>query len=310
MKNYWIFIRPFTLLVPAFGMLSGALMALGASPKWHSHWNASGDAILSSIMAGIVMAAALNAYSNGVNQIYDLELDRINKPHRLLPAGRMSVREAATLSSFFLMLALLLAFWINWQCGLIASAAALLTFVYSAPPLRTKCRGIWANITIAIPRGTLLVVAGWSTVKPVNDLEPWVIGVIFGLYFLGAVTTKDFSDLKGDRDANCKTLPLIYGVQRSVRIISPFLIVPFLAILPAVYGGLLEGHRLALSLLGILLSGWGAYIVWRLVRSPEESLICAPGEGSENHPTWKHMYLLTLVAQLGFSGAYLLRGVV
>ena len=44
--------------------------------------------------SALVMAAVLNAASNALNQIYDLEIDRINKPARPLPSGRLSIREA------------------------------------------------------------------------------------------------------------------------------------------------------------------------------------------------------------------------
>ena len=71
----------------------------------------------------------------------------------------------------------------------------------STPARRTKQRGIWANVTIAIPRGVLLKVAGWSCVKTVIGVEPWFIGMIFGLFLLGASTTKDFADMPGDASA-------------------------------------------------------------------------------------------------------------
>ena len=74
--------------------------------------------------------------------------------------------------------------------------------------LWTKRHGIWANITIAIPRGVLLKVAGWSTVKTILGLEPWYIGAIFGLFLLGAASTKDFADIEGDRAGGCRTLPI------------------------------------------------------------------------------------------------------
>jgi 4-hydroxybenzoate polyprenyltransferase len=305
--TYWKFIRPFTLLVPATGMLAGALMALGADPKWLSDWHSGWAKVYGAVTAGVLLAAALNAFSNGINQIFDIEVDRINKPLRMLPSGRMSLREAWAISLLFLLLALLLAAWINWQCLLIVWAAAVLTYVYSAPPLRTKGRGIWANFTIAIPRGTLLVVCGWSTIKDVLQVEPWFIGAIFGAYILGAATTKDFSDIEGDRLGGCRTLPVRYGVEQAVRIITPFLILPFAMILPGVYFGVLTGHAWLLTALGVGLPLWGAYVV-RLLSGSTEALV-TPGSSSlrENHPSWVHMYLLTLVAQIGFSVAYLAR---
>ena len=222
----------------------------------------------------------------------------------MLPSGRISMPEAWGLSLVFLVVALLLAIWINYQCFLVVLGGALGTCLYSAPPFRTKSRGIWANLTIAVVRGTLLPVAGWSTVKHVLQPEPWVLGAILGVYFLGAVTTKDFSDVEGDRRGGCRTLPVIYGVHRSIRIIAPFFVLPFLALVPGAVFGLLSGQPALLAGLGLILAGWGGWIILLLVRSSQE------WEGSmdwENHPSWRQMYLLTLTAQVGLALAYLLR---
>ena len=50
----------------------------------------------------------------------------------------------------------------------------------------------------------LLKVAGWSSVKTIAGVEPWYIGAIFGLFLLGATTTKDFADMDGDRRGGCR----------------------------------------------------------------------------------------------------------
>lgn len=302
--RYLRFIRPFTLLAPALGMVCGALMGLSVDPKGISDWSPGTEGIILRILAGAVLAAALNAFSNGLNQIFDLEIDRINKPHRLLPSGRISRTEAWRLSLVFLVVALLLAAWINLQCFFVVLGGALGTVLYSAPPVRTKARGIGANLTIAVVRGTLLPVAGWSTVKHVLQPEPWILGGILGVYFLGAVTTKDFSDVEGDRRGGCRTLPVIYGVQRSIRIIAPFFVLPFLALVPAAIFGLLSGQPTLLAGLGLLLAGWGGWIILLLLRSSRK------WEGNldwENHPSWRQMYLLTLTAQVGLALAYLAR---
>src|SRR5258705_9954334 len=83
------FSRPFTLVAPALGFASGAATAAGAAPR--EPWNI--DLVLYPVI-GLVMAAVLNAASNALNQIYDLEIDRINKPKRALPSGRLSLRDA------------------------------------------------------------------------------------------------------------------------------------------------------------------------------------------------------------------------
>ena len=148
------------------------------------------------------MAAVLNAASNALNQIYDLEIDRINKPKRPLPSGRLSLQDAWIFTVAAYLVALALAWLVapggRHECFWIVLAATAITVVYSAPPFRTKRLGIWANVTIAIPRGVLLKVAGWSAVKTMFGVEPWFIGAIFGLFLLGASTTKDFADMEGD----------------------------------------------------------------------------------------------------------------
>lgn len=298
--KFRVFVRPFTLLVPAIGMVSGALIALGAEPRWASDWTDRPENIWWRIGLGALMAATLNAASNGINQIYDIEVDRINKPARLLPAGLMTLREAWTIVLACFALAWLQAWWISRDCFWLVLAASFLTTIYSAPPLRTKRHGFWANITIAIPRGTLLCVAGWSCVKNVERLEPWWIGAVYGLYFLGAVTTKDFSDLEGDRLNGCRTLPVIFGVRKTVYLIAPFFVFPFLLIPIGVFAGVLTGNSTGLLLVGMVLPVWGAYIAYLLLKKPEEL------GGTENHVSWKHMYLLTLFAQVGFAVCYLL----
>src|SRR3989454_12788319 len=93
---------------------------------------------------------------------------------------------------------------------------SILPLVYSDPGWgRTKRFGIWANLTIAVPRGCLLKVAGWSMVASVLHLEPWFIGTIFLLFLLGATTSKDFSDMEGDAAHGCVTLPIRLGVNRA-----------------------------------------------------------------------------------------------
>ena len=62
--------RPFTLVAPALGFISGALTAVGAAPR--EHWT---SALLVAPILGSVMAATLNAGNNALNQIYDLEID-------------------------------------------------------------------------------------------------------------------------------------------------------------------------------------------------------------------------------------------
>ena len=292
------FSRPFTLVAPALGFASGAATAAGAAPP--ESWS---PALLIYPLIGLVMAAVLNAASNALNQIYDLEIDRINKPRRPLPSGKLSLQNAWTFTFITYAIALALAWFVSpagrRECFWIVVVATIITILYSAPPFRTKRLGIWANVTIAIPRGVLLKVAGWSAVKTIAGTEPWFIGAIFGLFLLGASTTKDFADMEGDARGGCRTLPIMYGVRRAAWMISPSFIVPFVMIAVGTRARILTGTPAFLYALSIVMTAYGAYVCYLMLRRPEDLAV------EENHVSWAHMYRMMFVAQVGFALSYL-----
>jgi 4-hydroxybenzoate polyprenyltransferase len=298
--------RPFTLVAPALGFLSGAATAIGAYPR--EPWRA--DLLVAPII-GSLMAAVLNAGNNALNQIYDLDIDRVNKPKRPLPTGRLTIRQAWLFTAITYAAALALAWLVipsgsntgagsSHACFWLVAVAVVCTLLYSMPPLRTKRLGIWANVTIAIPRGVLLKVAGWSSVKTIAGIEPWYIGAIFGLFLLGATTTKDFADMEGDRRGGCRTLPIQYGVRRAAWMISPSFVVPFLMIPLGAMLHVLTGNFWLLQILGSGMTVYGVYVCYLMLRRPEELAV------EENHVSWAHMYRMMFVAQIGFAIAYLL----
>ena len=323
-REYIHLSRPFTLLAPMLGVVSGALTAWGSEHNPHRGFAFGFDELL--LVAGAAVSAALlNAASNGVNQIYDLNIDRINKPDRPLVANRLSVGNAGVFTVVAYALSISIAWLIvsgpnlTWSERLSAPLilhetfffyliAGVFTLIYSVPLLgRTKQHTFGANLTIAIPRGLLLKVAGWSVLAPVSNWEPWYIGLCFFLFLIGAASTKDFSDLEGDRHGECQTLPNRYGVRRAAYLISPCFVVPWLLIPLGVWvkpdgiTPLLTGSPPLLYALGVSLILWGSYTVFLIMRDPEALAT------EENHPSWKHMYLMMLWAQIGFALAYLIQ---
>jgi 4-hydroxybenzoate polyprenyltransferase len=318
------FARPFTLLPPLLGVISGAVTAFGSVHNPDPGRRLTGS-VLMTVILGSICAAILNAASNGINQIYDLEIDRKNKPGRPLVTGALSLSEGWWFSMLLYALAILPTWLVvvypyseflakftaplaRHECTFIYLAGMLLTLVYSVPAFgRTKRNGFYANLTIALPRGCLLKVAGWSMVAGVLHLEPWFIGLIFFLFLLGASSTKDFSDMAGDRAHGCITLPIRYGVRRATHIISPFFVLPWLLMPlgarlrdpfnPA--HRLLSGNAAVLTAVGLALTAWGILTSYLIVRNPEELAT------TENHPSWTHMYLMMMFAQVGFAVAYL-----
>jgi 4-hydroxybenzoate polyprenyltransferase len=294
----WRLSRPFTLLAPAVGMASGSMVALAL----HGRPGGGPADRLPEVLAGAAMAALLNVASNSVNQIFDLGIDRVNRPERPLPAGHLTTGAAWAVAALAAAAALGIAAWLNAATFRIVLFTALVVYAYSGPPFRTK-RFWWAaNPTIAVPRGTLLFVAGWTAVdgdEHLGSMLLWVLGAMYGLFVLGAATTKDYADMKGDAAEGCVTLPIRFGVRRSVWITAPFLVLPWL-LLPA--GVLAHGDAGARGAfhagLGVLLALWGAWVVRLLLRDPEALT------SGRTHPSWIHMYLMMVGAQVGVAAGF------
>jgi 4-hydroxybenzoate polyprenyltransferase len=324
MRRYIRLARPFTLLPPLLGIVSGAVCAFGSAhnpdPSRRVTW-----AVVLTVVIGSVCASAMNAASNIVNQIADLEIDRENKPGRPLVTGEIPVSRASAVATVLYVVTVVPTWLVVpypyssfverlhapahlHAAFFIYCVGALASLVYSSPALgRTKRHWLAANLTIALTRGGLLKVAGWAFIASVFVWEAWAIGGIFALFLLGTVSTKDFSDMAGDREHGCVTLPIRFGITGAARIIAPFFVVPWLLIplfawLPdpgRTTAALLTGNRTVLTLLGLGLACWGMYAARLLLANPEDLA------HTENHPAWTHMYLLMMTAQAGFALAYL-----
>jgi 4-hydroxybenzoate polyprenyltransferase len=323
LQHYRRLARPFTLLPPLFGIISGAVCAFGSvhnpDPQYRLTWS-----VVLTVALGSLCASFMNAASNAINQVYDLEIDRLNKPDRPLVTGALSLRQAWIFTWIFYALALIPTWLVvpyphhGWHDKLAAPVVdhetffiylvgLVFTFIYSAPLLgRTKTLGMGANLTIAIPRGVLLKVAGWAMVAKIGYTEPWFIGAVFGLFLIGASSTKDFADIEGDRAGGCRTLPIVHGVERAAWMISPFFVFPWLLLPVGAFvpdpqnpnHPILTGNPWLLTALGAILTVWGVYTVYLLVRDPKSLT------ETENHPSWRHMYLMMMAAQIGFALAY------
>jgi 4-hydroxybenzoate polyprenyltransferase len=298
--------RPFTLLPPAIGMISGALSAAGAGRA-----ALSGASAVVSVAIGSVMAATLNAASNVLNQVHDLELDRINKPERPIPSGAVPARAALAFAWVLYAVAIALAFLVRPagapEVGWIVAFTAVLTWAYSAPPLRARNSWWLGPLVIAVPRGLLLKVAGWGTLAPVlSDREPWILGGVFFCYVLGAAPTKDFADMEGDRAGGSTSLPIRFGPVLAGRLIAPFLCLPgiLLALLPRIEAAgrplLAMGPRASL-VAGIAIGLHGLWIARLLVRSGPS--LTTRGE----RRSWRHMYLLMMELQIAAALLYAFR---
>jgi chlorophyll synthase len=210
------------------------------------------------------------------------------------------VRAALRLGDALALAALALGAFVSPWFLACVGAGVVGTWIYSAPPLRTKRLTLGALLTIAIPRGLLVPVAGWSVVEPPLLAEPWALGAVVGLFVFGAAATKDFADVEGDRAHGCRTLPVVWGIEPAARAIAPFLWAPFALYPVFAQLGLLSPPTWRLALLALVLSVLGVLTARALTRDPKSLA------SERNHPAWRGMYLLLQGSHLGVMLVYVL----
>lgn len=297
-------IRPFTLLAPLFGALSGSFLGLivegGLGPM--SFYLGPPFIVWEGlpfvdIVAGITALVLLNAASNTLNQVYDRDIDKVNKPYRPITTGVVSPREGTWIAILLYGLSLWRAALINRWFFLIVMILILFTIFYSVPPLRLKKRLWIANLSIAIPRGILGFVAAWTITADISDPTPWLIGSIMGLFLIGSTTAKDFTDMEGDERFGMRTLPVVYGKKRAIFLSIPFLLVPFIVMI--LYWSLNMLPNFAI-IMAVILLVWALIVTYLFVKDADKE-----GDHFENSPVWMQFYLILMGMQVGFLLIYI-----
>jgi 4-hydroxybenzoate polyprenyltransferase len=298
---YMQLIRPFTLLPPAVGVMAGGLLAIGYYDELSL--GSSSAAWLGFNFVPLIFAAilygVLNGASNAYNQVSDLDIDRVNRPERPIPSGKISVKEALGFTFTVYSLGLVGAFIISFRFFLITALCLCITTLYSTHPVYLKKRFMISNVTIALCQGILFLLAGWVIYPFSYSLEPafWFMGTILFIFLIGACGTKDFTEIEGDKKYGMKTLPVLYGNDRASRITRPFFIVPILLIPIGVISAILPIQTIFLTLLIV----YGLYINFNFRK------MIIPRRNGENSPAWRHYYFMLMALELGFSLVYLIQ---
>jgi geranylgeranylglycerol-phosphate geranylgeranyltransferase len=194
LKGYVQLTRPVNLLIAFLSIGMGGLVA-------------GSIAFYGKLLLAALSGTCIAAGANGINDVFDLEIDRINKPKRPLPAGTVSVSGARLFSLALLTGGAIMGAFIMWQGFVIASGSALLLYLYSWKLKQTVLMG---NLTVSFITGLAFVYGGIAVGKPRLAL---IVGVFAFFFHLGREIIKDAADVEGDRMHGAVTLPIRYGLR-------------------------------------------------------------------------------------------------
>ncbi|MBW4431309.1 MAG: homogentisate phytyltransferase [Pelatocladus maniniholoensis HA4357-MV3] len=213
---FWKFSRPHTIIGTSLSVLGLYLIAFALANSSFSP--------LPILLAWFACLCG-NVYIVGLNQLEDVAIDQINKPHLPIAAGEFSQQTGQIIVGITGILALVIA-WLGGQFlfGMVAISLAIGT-AYSLPPIRLKRFPFWAALCIFSVRGAIVNLGlflhfNWvlkqnslMIVIPVIPAAVWVL-TIFVLVFTFAIAIfKDIPDMEGDLQYNITTFTIQLGKQ-------------------------------------------------------------------------------------------------
>ncbi len=250
-------LKPITWFPPMWAFLCGAV--------------SSGQGLIDRpwlLVAGVLLAGPLVCgASQVVNDWFDREVDAINEPERPIPSGRVpgswGLLWAIVWTALSALWGAALGFWV----GIATALGLALAWAYSAPPIRLKRNGWWGALAVGFSYEGLAWVTG-AAVFLGGALPAWPVLVAAGLYSVGAhgiMTLNDFKSVTGDRALGLRSLPAVYGLQKSAHIACWFMAIPQVLV---VAGLTYYGAHWQAVVVGLLIAGQLLAMV-RLVRQPE-----------------------------------------
>lgn len=155
-----------------------------------------------------------------LNDISDFEIDKINMPYRPLQSGRINKKESWIFSGILYSISLFTAFLLSFSFLLIVVLFAIISFLYSMPPILLSRKSFIGNLTLAIV-SILVPVYGGSVLASDSFTMPqtfWYNFLSLTLLFAFVVIVKDFKDIFGDKKEGKKTFAVHVGKKRALSI--------------------------------------------------------------------------------------------
>jgi len=190
-----------------------------------------------SLLVFVTVLIAAGGYI--INDLKDIEIDKINKPDEQVIGNNISEIQAKRLywTSILIgiFISIYMAFWVERPLWfLLFPISVFLLWSYSAHFKKSYLVGnIIVSFFAAGVAGIVLFPEVFSfSLKEINQKTIFLIGMFLGYIFFAFSSTmmreivKDIEDLEGDKSAGAKTFPIVEGIKKS-------------KILASIWGGLL-----------------------------------------------------------------------
>jgi homogentisate phytyltransferase/homogentisate geranylgeranyltransferase len=181
----------------------------------------------------LISALGCNVCITGLNQMVDVELDKINKPELPIAAGKLSMGTAKKIVWISGLIALGAAAILHWVLLLLIAIILLLGIAYSLPPVQLKKHHLPAALAITLVRGVLVnlgmamhfaaMLHGGFHIQPVI----YPLTIFISAFSLAIAWYKDLPDRAGDAHFGYKTFPLLYSPKTALYTGATFVVAAY-----------------------------------------------------------------------------------
>lgn len=160
------------------------------------------------LLSGSTILIAAAGYI--INDYYDIKIDLINKPDRVVIGKTITRRYAILFHTVISFLGVAAGLLINWKVGALNFVCAFLLWLYSNNLKRLPLIG---NVVVAFLTGLSI----FMLVFLYNQYLPFVVVYSLFAFFMTLIreVVKDMEDMKGDTTFGCKTLPIVWGIRKT-----------------------------------------------------------------------------------------------
>ncbi len=229
LSAFLVIIRPQNCIIGGITVLAGILMS---NKMFGSLFTI--NELMPLLLLGYFTYFFIAAAGNVVNDYYDIEIDKINRPHRPLPSGKMSLRQAKYYIIFLSAIGSLLALFTHIFAFLVALIFIIVGFYYAS---KVKILGIWGNFTVAFSFsfGIFYGAFIYGTLIGNYNIHFSIILFFMASFFIlqARETIKGMEDIEGDKLRDVRTIARVYGLKtaavvaiilNTIGVISFFLI--------------------------------------------------------------------------------------
>jgi geranylgeranylglycerol-phosphate geranylgeranyltransferase len=166
------------------------------------------------VFSASVSAAFILGGGNALNDYFDVEIDKINKPKRPIPSGRISKSDTFMLSLAFFLIGIGISKSINDICLYIASINTVLLLIYARYSKRLL---VASNLIISYLVASVFIYGAAASVTPGIEINEYGLQITLILtlcaFFinLSREILKDIEDVEGDSITYSLTIPIKYG---------------------------------------------------------------------------------------------------